>query len=29
MQEILILILIAGGWYVLQKWILPKLGVDT
>ena len=29
MQEIFILILIIGGWFALQKWILPKMGMDT
>ena len=29
MSEILILILIIGIWYLLQAYILPKLGVST
>ncbi len=29
MQEFLVLVLIVGGWFALQKWILPKMGVDT
>lgn len=29
MNEILILILIVGIWYLLQAYILPKLGVST
>ncbi len=29
MSEILILILIVGIWYLLQAYILPKLGVST
>jgi hypothetical protein len=29
MSEILIFILIIGGWYLLQAYILPKMGVDT
>ncbi len=29
MSEILILLLIIGIWYLLQAYILPKLGVST
>ncbi len=29
MKEILILVAVFGGWYVLQAYILPKLGVST
>jgi len=29
MNEILILLLIIGIWYLLQAYILPKLGVST
>ena len=29
MSELLILILIVGIWYLLQAYILPKLGVST
>ena len=29
MKEILPLILIVGGWFALQRWILPKLGIGT
>jgi hypothetical protein len=29
MSELLILILIIGIWYLLQAYILPKLGVST
>ncbi len=29
MKEILIMLAIVGGWYLLQAYILPKLGVST
>ncbi len=29
MGQWLILILIVGGWFALQKWILPKMGIGT
>jgi hypothetical protein len=29
MKEILIMMAIVGGWYLLQAYILPKLGVST
>lgn len=29
MKEVLIMIAIVGAWYVLQAYILPKLGVST
>ncbi len=29
MSELLTLVLIVGGWFALQKWILPKMGVGT
>jgi hypothetical protein len=29
MKEILIMLAIAGGWILLQVYILPKLGVST
>ncbi len=29
MSELIPLVLIVGGWFVLQKWILPKMGIGT
>ena len=29
MRDILIVMAIVGAWFVLQKYILPKLGVPT
>lgn len=29
MKELLFLLAIIGVWYLLQAWILPKLGVST
>jgi len=29
MKEILLIIAFLGGWYLLQAYILPKLGVST
>ena len=29
MNDTLIFILIIIGWFVLQRWILPKLGIST
>jgi hypothetical protein len=29
MKEILIMLAVVGGWYLLQAYILPKLGVST
>ena len=29
MKEILILLLVVGIWYLLQAYILPKLGIST
>jgi len=29
MKEILIIIAFVGGWYLLQVYILPKLGIST
>jgi len=29
MKEILIIIAFIGAWYLLQAYILPKLGVST
>jgi hypothetical protein len=29
MKEILIMLAIVGGWFLLQAYILPKLGVST
>lgn len=29
LKDILIVVLIIGGWYVLQRYILPKMGIST
>jgi hypothetical protein len=29
MKDILIVMAIVGAWFVLQKYILPKLGIPT
>ena len=29
MKEILIVVAFVGGWYLLQAYILPKLGIST
>lgn len=29
MSELLIMIAIVGAWYVLQAYILPKMGIST
>ena len=29
MKEILIMLAVAGVWFVLQAYILPKLGIST
>jgi hypothetical protein len=29
MKEILILLVVAGVWYFLQAYLLPKLGIST
>jgi hypothetical protein len=29
MNEIFWLLIIVGGWYLLQAYILPKLGIST
>jgi len=29
MQEVLVLAAVVGVWYLLQAYILPKLGVST
>jgi hypothetical protein len=29
MKEILIMLAIVGGWFLLQAYILPKFGVST
>ena len=29
MKDILIILVIVGVWFVLQKYILPKLGIST
>jgi hypothetical protein len=29
MNEIFLLLIIVGGWYLLQAHILPKLGIST
>lgn len=29
LRDILIVVLIVGAWYVLQRYILPKMGIST
>ena len=29
MKEVLILLAFVAGWFVLNRWLLPKLGVGT
>jgi len=29
LTTILVVALIVGGWIVMQKWILPRLGIST
>jgi hypothetical protein len=29
MKELLIIIAFIGGWYLLQSYILPKMGIST
>jgi hypothetical protein len=29
MKELLIILGVAGIWYALQRWILPRLGIET
>jgi hypothetical protein len=29
MNDILILLLILGGWVFVQAWLLPRMGVST
>ena len=29
MKDILIVLAIVGAWFVLQKYVLPKLGIPT
>jgi hypothetical protein len=29
MNEVLLFVIIIGAWYLLQAYILPKLGVST
>jgi hypothetical protein len=29
MKDVLIMLAIVGGWFLLQAYILPKLGVST
>ncbi len=29
MPDWLVFILVLGGWFALQRWILPRLGVPT
>jgi hypothetical protein len=29
MREILLMLAILAGWFVLNKWVLPKFGVST
>jgi len=29
MKELLILLVVVGGWFFLQAYLLPKLGITT
>jgi len=29
MESLLILLLVAGLWFAVNKWILPRLGIST
>ena len=29
LKDILIVVLIIGAWYVLQRYVLPKMGIST
>ena len=29
MREVLLMLAILAGWFVLNKWVLPKFGVST
>lgn len=29
MQDALLIVLFVVGWFVLQRWLLPRLGVPT
>lgn len=29
MKELLILLVVVGGWFFLQAYLLPKLGIST
>ena len=29
MNDLLILLLILGGWFFVQVWLLPRLGIST
>ena len=29
MGDILLFALVMGGWFVLQRWLLPKAGIAT
>lgn len=29
MSDVLIFVLMIGGWFVLQRWLLPKAGIAT
>ena len=29
LRDIFIVVLIIGAWYVLQRYILPKMGIST
>jgi hypothetical protein len=29
MNDLLVFVLVLGGWYVLQAWVLPRFGVKT
>jgi hypothetical protein len=29
MNDIFVVLLIIGGWFFLQAWLLPKMGIST
>jgi hypothetical protein len=29
MPDLLLFVVLIGGWILLQRWLLPKLGVST
>lgn len=29
MQELLVMVVLVAGWYILNRYVLPKMGVAT